>query len=213
MSEPLRVIRDSRQESVTLRLAGDLDIGTAGELNAAVEGVELDGRLLVIDVAQLEFVDSSGLRALLRANTWNQQHVRPMVLYGLRGQLLRLLELTDTKDAFTLAPDGPPAATEGSPSRDRPEGCAAPAHVTLLDAPPGRDGSGGRDRGESLPDPGTSLARSPALKTIWLRPHGEELLPAGGSGHQTRFRRPTGGDEERGMGVLLEPPGPPRSMR
>lgn len=178
MSEPLRIIRDSRPESVTLRFAGDLDIGTAGELTAVVEGLEFDGRLLVIDVAQLEFVDSSGLRALLRANAWNQQHLRPMVLYGLRGQLLRLLELTDTKDAFTLAPDGPPAATDGSPSRDRAEGSAAPAHVTLVDAPPGRDGSGGSDRGESMPYRGTSLAHG--LKTVWLRPHPEELLPAGG---------------------------------
>ncbi|MGH2717316.1 MAG: STAS domain-containing protein, partial [Actinomycetota bacterium] len=126
MAQRLCVSRDLRPGTVTLRIVGDLDIASAAELSAAVESLELDDHLLVLDVGGVDFVDSSGLRALLRAHSWSEQHRRRMVLAGLQGQLLRLLDLTDTASLFELRPEGSSDAATECVSPDVLEPSAAP---------------------------------------------------------------------------------------
>src|SRR3954452_2747732 len=47
---------------------GELDLATAPELEAAVLGALEDGRRVVIDLRELEFMDSSGVRVLIAAH-------------------------------------------------------------------------------------------------------------------------------------------------
>jgi anti-anti-sigma factor len=54
-------------ESV-VRVEGDLDLATAGELWAAVEQAVADGGRLVFDLSRVTFIDSSGLGVLIRAH-------------------------------------------------------------------------------------------------------------------------------------------------
>ena len=62
-------IRSSRSEGTArLELHGELDIGTAPQLEEAVEQALDDGcRELVLDLAPTTLLDSSGLGALVRA--------------------------------------------------------------------------------------------------------------------------------------------------
>ena len=48
--------------TTTLRVAGELDLFTAPELNAALEDVRED---VVLDLAEVTFVDSTGLAVLI----------------------------------------------------------------------------------------------------------------------------------------------------
>ena len=60
----------TRNEAGTVRLAlaGELDTTTAPELDAAVDAaVTADTRNLVMDLSQLEFVSSAGLRVFAKA--------------------------------------------------------------------------------------------------------------------------------------------------
>ncbi|MEV0718705.1 STAS domain-containing protein [Asanoa sp. NPDC050611] len=63
---PLSVTVQDAADVVTVRLAGELDMDTAGQLvdtfNRILDG---DGRNVVLDLGDLEFLDSSGLRVLL----------------------------------------------------------------------------------------------------------------------------------------------------
>src|SRR5437867_2565042 len=51
----------------TLRLAGELDVLSAPEVTSFLEGQEQGDGDLVFDLSGLSFVDSSGVRALIRA--------------------------------------------------------------------------------------------------------------------------------------------------
>ncbi|MGJ3225769.1 STAS domain-containing protein [Micromonospora aurantiaca (nom. illeg.)] len=55
---------------VCLRLAGELDLGTAGELSSAIDRVVAEGhRELLLDLTELTFCDSTGIAAFVRGTT------------------------------------------------------------------------------------------------------------------------------------------------
>ena len=56
------------QDGVVLALSGELDLAGAPELAVALNRVQASGRPLTIDLAELEFIDSSGLGVLVRFN-------------------------------------------------------------------------------------------------------------------------------------------------
>jgi anti-sigma B factor antagonist len=62
----LRVWIEDRPPLLELRLAGELDLGTAPQLKQAVDAYARTGQTLVIDMREVEFVDSMGLAALVR---------------------------------------------------------------------------------------------------------------------------------------------------
>jgi anti-sigma B factor antagonist len=64
----LSIEEDQDAERTTLRLAGELDMATAGRLEAGVAAaLARDESELVVDLTGVHFIDSTGLRALLRA--------------------------------------------------------------------------------------------------------------------------------------------------
>ena len=52
---------------VLLHVSGELDGGTVEALQLTIERLLFEGRAVVLDVRHLEFMDSTGLSALLRA--------------------------------------------------------------------------------------------------------------------------------------------------
>lgn len=55
----------SSERKVTLTPLGELDIATAEELRQALRRQESPGRLLLLDLSRLEFIDLVGLRVVL----------------------------------------------------------------------------------------------------------------------------------------------------
>lgn len=53
---------------VRVALTGELDVATADQLDEALQGVEKEASILVLDLGELSFIDSSGLRVLVRSN-------------------------------------------------------------------------------------------------------------------------------------------------
>ncbi len=53
-----------------LRLEGELDAATAPELERRLTGLPTLGRVLVLDLHELSFLDSLGLNMLFRAREW-----------------------------------------------------------------------------------------------------------------------------------------------
>ena len=55
-------------ESVTVFVEGEVDVSCAGEVTAAVESAAAPGvRSCIVDLTGVEFIDSSGIAALIRA--------------------------------------------------------------------------------------------------------------------------------------------------
>jgi anti-sigma B factor antagonist len=80
-----------------LRPRGELDAVTAQELSAAFDQACADEpSLLLVDLAELSYCDSSGLRALLLAAARCASKDIEMRIVGARSNVRRIFELTDT---------------------------------------------------------------------------------------------------------------------
>lgn len=87
-----------------LRLIGELDISGAEALSKAIAEVD-DGRApLSLDLTRLEFLDSSGLRELLKAAREHPE--RPIRLVSPSPSVHKVLEIAGLLSAFQVV-DGP----------------------------------------------------------------------------------------------------------
>ena len=69
-SPPFHLSVEHQADRTLIAMAGELDMGCADQLRAALIPVSGPGGVLVIDLRRLEFMDSSGLRAILEAAEW-----------------------------------------------------------------------------------------------------------------------------------------------
>jgi anti-sigma B factor antagonist len=91
-------------------VSGDIDVVSAPSIEAALRQVEAQleavpdqpASAVVIDVTDVGFIDSSGLRALLSASRRNEQLDRRVVLRSPGNSLKRLLDITGTATMFDL---------------------------------------------------------------------------------------------------------------
>jgi len=63
----LNVWVDDTPARVVIRLAGELDLATVPQLRQVLDAHARSGQTMVIDLRDIEFVDSMGLAALVRA--------------------------------------------------------------------------------------------------------------------------------------------------
>lgn len=102
----IRHVTDDR--GVVLELAGELDLESAPELDrrlrqlaAANSGRPNSGRLL-IDLSGLEFMDSSGLAVMVRAQRDASENGHRLALRPGPTQVQRLFELTGMLERFAF---------------------------------------------------------------------------------------------------------------
>ena len=112
MDEGLQVTEDREEGRIRLSVRGSLDIATVPNLCARLERLRASGPLeAVLDLSDLDFCDSVGLRALLLAvreaeiERWRLQVVAPA-----GGPARRLFEVTGVEEFFNMQPQ-PQAAT------------------------------------------------------------------------------------------------------
>jgi anti-sigma B factor antagonist len=94
-----RVDRDFRDGTFTVMPVGELDIATAPLLDAHLHGPEWwAAKRVVLDLRGLTFMDSSGVRCLLRAEAASRADSNRLALIPGSAQIQRLLELTQAAD-------------------------------------------------------------------------------------------------------------------
>jgi anti-sigma B factor antagonist len=84
---------------------GELDIATAPMLEAGLADLERDGvgTLLLLDLARVRFMDSTGLRALLSARRRAETSGRRLRLANLSPDVERVFEVTGVRRIFDIA--------------------------------------------------------------------------------------------------------------
>jgi anti-sigma B factor antagonist len=86
-------------------LGGTLDIATSPTLRAALlEAADRANHEIVVDLTQLEFLDSTGLGALIGAHKRAAEHGVSVRLVAHEGQILRLLRITGLLEVFSVYP-------------------------------------------------------------------------------------------------------------
>ena len=104
---------ESRTALFSLR--GSLDIATAPSLRAALlEAAEQEGHETIVDLSHLEFLDSTGLGALIGAHKLAEEHQGSVRLVAQEGQILRLLRITGLLEVLNVYPSVDSARAGGT---------------------------------------------------------------------------------------------------
>jgi anti-anti-sigma factor len=102
----LRIVRNGR--STRIAPCGELDIATTPELEQALADATADAATeIVLDLRELTFMDSSGLRALAQANTRAGESGVELSIWRGPRQIERVLEISGLGELLPLV-DPPP---------------------------------------------------------------------------------------------------------
>jgi len=77
-----------------VRVAGELDIATASEPERTLREPKLQARLVVLDLRELEFVDTCGVHAIVDASIRARRDRRRLVLLPAPPNVHRMFALT-----------------------------------------------------------------------------------------------------------------------
>ncbi|MFE2376698.1 STAS domain-containing protein [Streptomyces sp. NPDC059398] len=102
---PLTITSRDAATGPVLEIAGDLDHVTASELRTLLDDLTLDaGQVLVLDLAGLEFCDSSGITALLAARNLAIEQGAEIALAAIPANTARVLRVVGLDRVFTIHP-------------------------------------------------------------------------------------------------------------
>jgi anti-sigma B factor antagonist len=107
-SEHLRIDVRSESDRVVLGLHGELDLLGAPLLQKEIESAEAAERgIVVLDLQDLQFIDSAGLRVILAAHERSQQHGQELALTPGTEQVQRLFTIAGVNEhlRIILSPD------------------------------------------------------------------------------------------------------------
>jgi anti-sigma B factor antagonist len=88
----------------TIRLSGELDLASAGDVEHELERVEAtDARSILVDLSGLTFMDSTGLRLLLGAHARLREQDDRLALRRGPRSVQRVFELSGVDDLLPFA--------------------------------------------------------------------------------------------------------------
>ncbi len=127
---------------IVVALRGELDVTDAASVAATIAAAAARHLEVIVDLAGLDFIDSSGVAALARGRMHARQAGGDVVLAAPQQQVLRVLTLTRLIEVF-------------------------PVHASVDEAADGGAGAGGRAQrcSEGLAQAGAKRSLSPSLRS------------------------------------------------
>lgn len=95
-------------EIAVVRLAGELDLATAPEAQAALRRAAAEKREVVLDLRGLVFMDSTGLRLTLEMDALARQEGFRFVVVRGSGIIHRVFQMSGVEEHLTLVDESPP---------------------------------------------------------------------------------------------------------
>jgi anti-sigma B factor antagonist len=112
-SSPFEVSVEQRKGAVHVVLTGELDISTATRLEDDLRRVEAERpELIVLDLQGLSFMDSTGLRLLISADSRARGEGRRLAIVQGNEMVQRVLRLTRLDERLNIVED--PGALAGA---------------------------------------------------------------------------------------------------
>src|ERR1700686_4745781 len=99
--QPFAVEVTSGASGLGVRLAGELDLATVPELDACLAALDVD---IVVDMAAVTFMDSTGLDGLIAAHKQAAKRCRSFVLRSPTEQVAKVLHATGVDQMLTVEP-------------------------------------------------------------------------------------------------------------
>ena len=103
MQSQFRLEVRSQGQATIIAVSGELDLASSPALQEELDRVSaLDTDLLIIDLRELDFMDSTGLSVLVRAHQRAEEQGRQLAMVKGAQQVQRLLSLTGVADRMTV---------------------------------------------------------------------------------------------------------------
>ena len=117
---PFGITFEVGPQGVTIALHGEIDLDNMTHLRSTLDEVvaTTDGDL-VIDLAEVSYLDSSGLHVLLSAREQAAALDRRFIVHRPSPVVLRLFEICDVSELFAVGTDGDVALTSQPASDQR----------------------------------------------------------------------------------------------
>ncbi len=94
---------ESSGDRTLLFLSGELDIATAGALEKRLKEIaSVSAGPLVLDLEELSFLGSTGVRTILTVELHLEESDRPLILRNVAGMPRRTLEMTGILPTLTI---------------------------------------------------------------------------------------------------------------
>jgi anti-anti-sigma factor len=95
-------VRSQRQTTI-IAVSGELDLASSPALQEELDRASAsDAEMLIIDLRELDFMDSTGLSVLVRAHQRAEEQGRRLAMVKGPQQVQRLLSLTGVADRMTV---------------------------------------------------------------------------------------------------------------
>jgi anti-anti-sigma factor len=102
----LEVESDERDGVAHVSLRGELDLSTVGKVDDELQNVEGTGpKVVLLDLSNLTFLDSTGLRCVVRADERAREEGRRLVVVKGPEAVQRVFEITRLEERLELVDD------------------------------------------------------------------------------------------------------------
>ncbi len=97
----MMINKNFENEKATLKISGRLDTQTAPEFEKALDEIDETCKKLILDMAELEYISSAGLRVILKAQKFMNTK-GSMKLIGVNESVMEVFEITGFLDILTI---------------------------------------------------------------------------------------------------------------
>jgi anti-anti-sigma factor len=97
----MTITKNQTNEKLILAMEGRLDTTTAPQLESEILLVSGEVQLLELDMKQLEYLSSAGLRVILAAQK-KMSSPRKMLITGVNETIMEVFEITGFADILTI---------------------------------------------------------------------------------------------------------------
>jgi anti-sigma B factor antagonist len=102
---PLSITSRTQKDTVTLTVTGEIDLGNAESLYKALTDALAPGAPVIVDLTGVEFIDSRGLAALIRAHHEAGSIAGAPILVVPSDVVSRVFELAGAEAVLPVYPD------------------------------------------------------------------------------------------------------------
>lgn len=97
---------DTGAHAYRLRLTGELDLDSAAQLTERFdECIDGGALLIVVDASQVQFMDSSGMRAIIGAGNKMSACGGQLLIDGISGAVQQVLEISGVLERYRKKPE------------------------------------------------------------------------------------------------------------
>ncbi len=112
MNQQLKIDRSTMGEYTVLDVIGEIDLATAPHFEEQVASVAL-GTPLVVDMSNVTFMDSTGLRVLIGAHERAEENGGRLAIVVTEGPVTKLLNITGVAEWLNVYPTRSSATADG----------------------------------------------------------------------------------------------------